>query len=335
MPFSTQLGVARKPPLWFSTFLILRSSGKSPPDDFGCRKMEDKFSLEAYERLRSDITRLRWLSHDIFPFVEYSHGLEIGAQNHPTVFPQGVRVEYVDYANKDEIFKATNREDLVSVDYIWPGSGSLARLCGSEEFDFVIACHVIEHVPNIFGWFNGIYEVLRPGGVFNLAIPDYRYTFDLKRKTSSLGEMVEAFLLDYDRPSIRQIFDHTYEAMNIPPGEPWDNSFDVGKVDRYCGVNALKFAFSQSMARLNENKYIDSHCWVFSPASFLEIIEGAIELGLFPFIVNDFEETQKGAYEFYISLRKDPDRHGSELTNWQLATVRHVKSKVEPADIHG
>jgi SAM-dependent methyltransferase len=325
-------GFDRRRVLRSRTLADLQACGPVP---FWVPKMNNKFSLETYRKLRGDVRRLRWLSHDIFPFVEYNRGLEIGAQNHPTAFPEGVHIEYVDYANADEIFRATNREGLVPVNHIWSGSGSLARVCGARDYDFVVACHVIEHVPNVLGWFNGIFEVLRPGGVFNLAIPDYRYTFDLKRKPSSLGEMVEAYLLDYDRPSIRQIFDHTFEALAISPAEPWNESFDVGKVKRYCGVNALKFAFSQSKARLEQGKYLDSHCWVFSPASFLENIEGAIELGLFPFTVNDFQETQKGAYEFYISLRKDADRHGSELTNWQLATVRHLKAKINTTKIHG
>lgn len=295
--------------------------------------MTTKYTLKEYAALRSAVRRLCWVTHDLFPFSEYRRGLEIGAQNHPTLFPAGVSVDYVDYASTDEIFAATQRQGLVTVDHIWSGSGSLATVCGSTDFDFAVACHVIEHVPNILGWLHGIFEALRPGGVLNLAIPDYRYTFDRGRKPSSLGEMVEAYLLGYDRPSIRQVFDHTYEALAISPGEPWNENFKLENVDRYSGNAALELAYRQSKQSLEQRKYFDSHCWVFSPISFLDIIEHAIELDLFPFVIADFLETQVGDFEFYISLRKDASRLGIELKNWQLATVRHVKAKAKAREL--
>ncbi|WP_369012339.1 methyltransferase domain-containing protein, partial [Escherichia coli] len=71
---------------------------------------------------------------------------------------------------------------IVDVTHVWTGSGSLAAIVGGAGlFDYAIASHVIEHVPNVLGWFRGIYEVLKPGAVFNLAVPDRRYTFDVVR----------------------------------------------------------------------------------------------------------------------------------------------------------
>src|SRR5262249_17753701 len=146
----------------------------------------------------------------------------------------------------------------------------LADVCKRTDYDFVIASHVIEHVPNVLGWFEGIFEVLRPGGRFNLAIPDRRFTFDIRRKPSTLGEMVEAYLLKYTHPSVRQVFDHTFDARAVDPGEPWDTSFNVTTVPRYCGDDAMQFAFEQSKLVVGGSKYIDAHCWIFTPLSFLD-----------------------------------------------------------------
>jgi SAM-dependent methyltransferase len=261
-------------------------------------------------------------------------GLEIGALDNPTPMPSGILVEYVDYASTEHLrqhpHEATvRRDDIVNVDHVWPGSGSLARVCGRADYDFVVASHVIEHVPNVLGWFEGIYGVLRPGGVFNLAIPDRRYTFDIRRKASTLGEMVEAYLHSYTKPSVRQLFDHTYDAAAVAPGAPWSPTFDLNSTPRYSGDSALQLAFAQSKAAISEGRYFDSHCWVFTPCSFLDRIEGATRLGVFPFVISDIAETQKGSFEFFVSFRKEEGiKSGEELQNWRLAALKHLKSRV-------
>jgi SAM-dependent methyltransferase len=284
------------------------------------------------EILRSTSERLNWLLHDIV--TENSVGLEFGALDNPTPMPRGWKVEYVDYTTKKGLQahpheETVKREEIVYVDHVWSGSGSLARVCQKTDYDFAIASQVIEHVPNVLGWFEGIHEVLRHCGVFNLAIPDRRFTFDIRRKSSSLGEMVEAYLAKADKPSIRQIFDHTFDAAAVLPGEPWVESFDVTSKPRYSGDIALQLAYSQSIQSLDGNNYFDSHCWVFTPMSFLDTIEGATRLGIFNFIISDFSSTKQGSFEFYVSFRKDSELMGEELKNCQLAAIYHVKSRVE------
>jgi SAM-dependent methyltransferase len=288
---------------------------------------------EEFDALKSRDCRLAWLMHDLYE-GNAKRGLEIGALNNPTPMPNDISVEYVDYASTETLQQhphedTIRRADIVEVDHVWPGSGSLAQICGRADYDFVIASHVIEHVPNVLGWFEGIYNVLRPGGVFNLAIPDRRYTFDIRRKESTLGEMVEAYLHSYTRPSVRQLFDHTYDAAAVAPGAPWSPTFDLNSTPRYSGDAALDLAFSQSRMAIAQGRYFDSHCWIFTPWSFLDRIEGAIKLGLFPFTISDLAETQRGSYEFFVSLRKDKGvRDGEDLQNWQLATVRHLKNRL-------
>jgi len=56
---------------------------------------------------------------------------------------------------------------------------ALARIA---PLDFVVASHVIEHVPDLVGWLSDIHAALRVGGVLALVIPDKRFTFDLHRR---------------------------------------------------------------------------------------------------------------------------------------------------------
>jgi SAM-dependent methyltransferase len=288
---------------------------------------------EEFDALKSRDYRLAWLMHDLNE-DSTRRGLEIGALNNPTPVPNGISVEYVDYASTEHLqqfpHEATvRRADIVNVDHVWPGSGSLAQICGRADYDFVIASHVIEHVPNVLGWFEGIYGVLRPGGVFNLAIPDCRYTFDIRRKTSTLGEMLEAYLHSYTKPSVRQLFDHTYDAAAVALGAPWSPTFDLDSVPRYSGDNALELALAQSRIAIAQDHYFDSHCWIFTPRSFLDRIEGAIKLGLFAFVISDIAETQRGSFEFFVSFRKDESvKSDDELQNLRLAAVLQLQNRV-------
>jgi SAM-dependent methyltransferase len=286
----------------------------------------------AYSPWKPASRRSELLTHDISPATE--RGLEIGALDNPQLTREHSDVRYVDYTNTAGLRahpheSSVNRERIVDVDYVWPGSGSLADAIGTgEQFDYVIASHVIEHVPNVLGWFQGIHEVLRPGGVFNLAIPDKRYTFDVGRTTSSLGELVEAYLLNYMHPSIRQNFDHTFGARAVGPGEAWQSNTGLANAPRYLGDVALRFAYDQAKEIVRCGRYFDSHCWVFTPLSFIELLEGAAEIGIFPFIVSDFWPTLAGDFEFFITLRRyERDVPSEELYAHQLWTIRVVKER--------
>jgi predicted SAM-dependent methyltransferase len=294
--------------------------------------MSCALTIEEFNDLRVTSKRLAWLLHDVA--LEKANGLEIGALNNPTPLPSSMNIEYVDYAPTEVLrqyphLNESERKNVVHVSHVWAGTGSLQDICKKNDYDFIIACQVIEHIPNVLGWLQGLFDVLRPGGVLNLAIPDRRFTFDILRKPSTLGEMVEAYLLQYKKPSIRQVFDHTYHALDVKIGEPWEESFAISEKQKLCGANALQFAFDQCNRSLVEGQYYDSHCWIFTPLSFLDCVEGAMALGLFPFVVSGVAPTQTGEWEFYVSLRKDTAYSGSQLRDYQIATLRYLREKVK------
>jgi SAM-dependent methyltransferase len=254
-------------------------------------------------------------------------GLEFGALNNPIIGREYGDIRFVDRAPTEELrahpHEATvDREAIVSVDYVWPGSGSLAEVVGSGElFDYAIASHVIEHVPNLLGWLHGISEVLKPGGVLNLAIPDKRYTFDVARALSTIGELVEAYLLGYVRPSIRQMFDHCSGARAMGPGECWIKEIDTKQLPPYSGDIALPLAYHQAQEIAAAGRYFDSHCWVFTPLSFLELIEQAGRLGLLPFVLTGFHPTEAGDFEFFVNFER-PDPHEAGLRDRQTDAIQ-------------
>ena len=59
--------------------------------------------------------------------------------------------------------------------------------------DFIIASHVLEHLPSPLQALKSWYEALRRGGTLLLKVPDKRFTFDRKRRRTSLQHLIEEF----------------------------------------------------------------------------------------------------------------------------------------------
>lgn len=262
-------------------------------------------------------------------------GLEIGALNNPIVPPSLKRMKFVDYTDAAGL-KAQHAAhpdrvaNIVDVDYVWSGSGSLKNIVERELlFDFVIASHVIEHVPNTLGWFRGISEVMKPASVFNLAIPDKRYTFDINCPLSTLGELIEADMLNYAYPSVRQMFDHTFHILKIDPGEIWKKPIDISKIQKYNGKYAIYIAHEQAKKIVENRAYFDSHCWIYTPESFLELIEGACLLGRFDLLPLEIETTSAGEFEFFATFEKPSASVGTEdLKMKQFGMIQDLKKKI-------
>lgn len=260
-------------------------------------------------------------------------GVEIGAANNPIIPAHIGTCRYVDYMTTEQLRERLAdypyRDSLVAIDYVWSGSGSLVDRIGADRFDYAIASHVIEHVPNPVGWFSGIYEALKPGARFNLAIPDRRFTFDICAPESSLGEFVEAALLNYERPSARQVFDCCYYGKAIEPGNRWSDKLDVQSVPAFTGDIAPALALQQAREAI-QGTYFDSHCWVFTPDSFLRVLRGLCLVGMFPFELVDFHPTIEDEFEFFLCLERPLEALAADaLLARQIARIDFFEKAIE------
>jgi hypothetical protein len=274
-------------------------------------------SLDAFLTRRAADRRLARLTHDL-PLPE-GRGLEFGPGNNPTPLPEGVSVAYVDHA----LAAGDGLPGAAPIDHAWTGSGALAPIVGPEPHDFAIAAQVAQYVPNLLGWLRGIHEVLRPGGVLNLSLPDKRFMFDAARPASTLAELVEADLLGLTRPSPRQVFAHASEARAIAPDRIWAGE-DPATAARLSGEAALAHAYAEASAALAAGTYVPCHCWVFTPESFLGLVAGAMRLGLFPFVLNRIGATDVGGFEFYVSMRRDGEEEPTALRRLQDGAIDHL-----------
>ncbi len=67
---------------------------------------------------------------------------------------------------------------------------------------------------------------------------------------------------------------------------------------------AVEPALADARSVAEHGSYVDTHCTVYTPVSFLAVFRDVIELGLIPFEIARIEPTQRNTIEFYVTLRK-------------------------------
>ena len=106
-------------------------------------------------------------------------GLEIGGLDRPLVvrseLPEGSEILYADHLSTEDLkrkYKADQTVDidaLVEVDIVCE-SGDLGDSLGGRLVDYIVASHVVEHIPNPIHWLQMLFDALRPGGFVFLVV---------------------------------------------------------------------------------------------------------------------------------------------------------------------
>ena len=244
-------------------------------------------------------------------------GLEIGPSHNP-IAPRaaGYNVEIVDHLTKEGLREkyadhGVDINKIEDVDYVWNGQ-PITELIGKKEYyDFILASHVIEHIPNLLFFLKECESLLKRGGVLSLVISDKRYCFDYFNPISGTGEILDAWLDSRTRPSPGQVFNHIANASKKEGSIAWDKD-TVGNINLVHTFLDAKNLFHHAKANPD---YIDVHCWRFTPASFRLLINDLRELGLISLEV--LLEYPTSGCEFYISLGQ---RKGQNC-NYQLSRL--------------
>lgn len=251
--------------------------------------------------------------------IHREHGLEIGALFKPIVPRTCANILYADhmsteglrakYANDPNI----DLDELVPVTYVC-GERSLSEVVGDDRFDYIIASHVIEHVPNVIGWLIDIGKILRPGGKLSLAIPDKRFTFDCRRELTTFAALVESYLEHRTRPSFSQVLDYFSEVADVPssvtPLQLWSGEIDPKAVALRHPEIIKDFCeewFRAHYDAIRDGLYLDVHCSVFTPESFLHNLDNLSKHGLLPYRLYSYIGTASGDMEFFVGLERLSD----------------------------
>lgn len=230
-------------------------------------------------------------------------GLEIGPSYNP-VAPKkaGFHVETVDHLDRAGLVEkygahGVDVSGIEDVDHVWQGQ-PLSELIGETgRYDWIIASHVIEHVPDVIGFLEECRKLLKPDGVLSLAIPDKRYCFDHFRPVSTTGDVIQASLEKRTRHPPGWVFDHFSSASKLDDAITWIGGAK-GTLKLVHSFPEAKQLYDWSLTP--DAPYIDIHAWRFTPSSFRLIMHDLGELGLLGLAESRFFDTT--GCEFYVSL---------------------------------
>ena len=235
--------------------------------------------------------------------------LEVGASYSP-IAPrsEGWNTKIVDHASRERLVQKYKGipnlwvDRIEEVDYIWV-DGPIAESIPRDSlgtFDYLIASHVIEHIPDLISLLQSAAQVLKEAGEIILAVPDKRFCFDYFRQITMTGEVIEAYLEKRTRHTRRTAFEHLFHtAFNRGEGA-WGQ-------EKVSGIN-LANTFDVCISSLNDfdadtsGEYIDYHAWRFVPSSFELLILELARLNYTDWVVNRI--TPAIGCEFHVRLRR-------------------------------
>lgn len=257
-----------------------------------------------------------------------STGAEIGPLHNPIVSKSEGQVIYVDHKDTESLRKAYAKDQgvnvsIIHVDAIW-GAQTLKQaiegyakdkgdLGESLALDYVVASHVIEHVPDLVTWLQEIRSILKPDGTVRLAIPDRRFTFDYLRRPTELTSVLVAYLHRARIPNTHCILDFCLNEAAVDRVTAWQ-----GQIDGVTLKRSHTFDGALNVARdaLEHGNYHDVHCWVFTPASFAGLCRDLAAHGLLDFECTEFHDTAINEIEFFVHMRAC-DNAAAKARSWQ------------------
>ncbi len=211
-------------------------------------------------------------------------GIEIAPYFNPLVDKEFYDVWYVDCIDNAEIQKKAKEnpgsvgKKVPYIDSVWVPGKPLVTCVKNQKFQYAVASHVFEHVPNPIGWVQEILDCLHVDGTLALLIPNRRFTMDYYRRETSFGELIGWYLEKPSIPTPGQVMDFLSQSFE-----------DTGKVDfhqpmlpfeeakrHYSDQDAINFA----RWTIEKNRYLDVHCTVWTPESFVEVFDRVKNIGV-------------------------------------------------------
>jgi len=251
-------------------------------------------------------------------------GIEIGALANPIVTRDTGNVLYVDYADTASL-KAryandpyVRTDDIVDIDAIWGDRTLTEAVAPAGNFDYVIASHVVEHVPDLITWLNELCDVISPVGQIRLIVPDRRYSFDYLRAETRVADVVSANLIRARIPQPHEILDFALNKTEIDITQAWDGNIDPSRLSRDFTFEGALWLCRDAM---ENGTYHDVHCWVFTPRSFANLMYELCKLGAIDLKCSMFHDTERGELEFFVGMQRSTDK-SEQLASWQSMISR-------------
>lgn len=204
--------------------------------------------------------------------------LEIGPFDRPTLeFLQtdGATVDYADWLNKEELVQRANHIDGRNPSKVPDIKYVLAEGWGQigVKYDAVVSHHCVEHQPDFVRHFLDVRSILSDGGWYLFSLPDKRFCFDHFIPESNLVDVLEAYYLKRESPSLKSVLEHRCFVSH---------TFGDDVNPYHCtDPNALE-GYEAAFKEYMYNKYVDVHCWQFTLYSFRALYRQLVCLSFLP-----------------------------------------------------
>jgi len=193
------------------------------------------------------------------------------------------------------------------IDSVWAGGPLHASippgLC--RGFDRLIASHVIEHIPDLIGFFESASQLLSQTGQIALAVPDKRYCFDLFKPLTMTGDVLEAHTLTRTRHSSRTVWNQRAYSVVSDGESVWSDKARL-KLEFADSFESAAEAYRACESEdIHDAAYVDCHAWQFVPSSFELMI---LELGQLGRIDWSMSAVQGSGGEFLCTFHRGVER---------------------------
>lgn len=214
------------------------------------------------------------------------------------------RATLLERAHLDPLIAPETYDRVEEVDFVGSATELLTlvpcELHGS--FDYIISSHNFEHLPNPIKFLQGCQTLLKPGGILSMAVPDGRGCFDYFRPETRIGDWLEAWLENRQKPTGRQLFEGSASNAVATFNKRDLTAFWVGIETESVRIQgSIGDAFQAWRDRRDADGYTDTHCTVMTPASLELLIAECRHLGLITLDTESISDP-KGC-EFFVRLR--------------------------------
>ncbi|MAN97525.1 MAG: hypothetical protein CMN18_06815 [Roseovarius sp.] len=228
-------------------------------------------------------------------------GVEIGPFDRPLLTRPDWNVRYADVSSTSELRRLADNSPLrhadrvVEVDYVLKGI-SLPQAISGASVRYIFGSHVYEHIADLLGFLRQLAAEMGPGGAIIGAFPDRRYTYDIDRPRTTLGQFIDRDARSITQPDPHTVFDHFYHFKPVKAGQVWQHGVNHGVARQFSLAHARK------MMDTARSSYVDVHCNILTDQEFVDLTETFPDLGI-SLRLQKMVETVRPMNEFHFCLK--------------------------------
>jgi hypothetical protein len=155
-------------------------------------------------------------------------------------------------------------------------------------------------MPCVVTFLNNLDSILNKDGAIYLIIPDKRYCFDFFKRESDIYDILQLHYEKNSRPRFLDVIRMVSQSTHNNPVAHWNHDHGTIQFEE-----ALLNSYAAITNQYNSGMYIDSHVNLFTPQSFMQIIELLSKLKLIRLKINKLYHTLYGSNEFYVILKRE------------------------------